>query len=177
MAKIAFINVVFAILGNLVLLLPGILAAETADRVRTIWGPNNRYACQIQPSDTSDEVIYFQDATHGKRTKILSTSRWAEVLWSPSDGWFCINDHSDTHSNQLHVYHADKTAFGNVICELVWSSLDSGPDTDWELLGWRMDKGEIKIKCDYARDYNDHRKGWLTKVYPVPIFLPEQVGN
>jgi hypothetical protein len=142
---------------------------------QTIWSPNHWYCCQIQTSDVSDQIISFKRSPDRKPEKLLSTSRWAQVLWSPDDGWFCIDNHSDTHSNQLHVYHVFKHGNGTPV--LIWSSPNSGPDAYWEMLGWRMSEGTIKIKCHYARDYWDDTKGWLTKIYYVPILLPGQVEH
>ena len=102
---------------------------------------------------------------------LLSTPRWANILWSPNDNWFCVDDNYDPDNNRLNIFHIHPD--GRV--ERIWASLDTAPDAYWKLISWRMKEGIVCVQCDYAKDYDRWSKGWMKQRYDIPIFLPRQV--
>lgn len=140
---------------------------------RHVTSPTAAFECKLtmRPEGTGEFVTLKNNKT-GKETRLLTTDRWAEVIWSPKDEWFAVIDHWDGQSSTLFVY---EIAVGNsgekVRVSKEYESPSSGAiGTEWSLIEWSVKTGTVRIKrTNVIKDALTIAKHGVEETYVVPI--------
>ncbi len=121
--------------------------------------------------DTGMRLILRKDATKTEK-QIFESPRWFDVSWSPDGRFFCIEDHADGHTTNLHVFGLLLRSSPDTLgCDLIYATpWPQNYDMHWKLLKWDMEKGVVKIQCHFdANGTAAFKRNWVTKTYIVPI--------
>lgn len=140
---------------------------------RKATSPTGAFECKgaLRPEGTG-ELITFKNNKTGKETRLLTTDRWAEVVWSPRDEWFAIIDHWDGQASTLSVYEIVAGSSGEVV-RISKQYQSPSPGTigiEWSLIGWSVKNGTVRIKRTNVIEHSHStaRHG-VEQTYIVPI--------